>query len=281
MKELSNIFRALRIKDWIKNVVIFFPVIFSGKILEFQINDYRFFLLNIFNFCLLTSIVYIFNDIQDKDYDSLNKYKKNRPIASGSLSTLNAYKASLFLLLLIIFNYLFFRLSFIEYYFLYFLNNIFYNFKVKRLNIVNSISISLGFLIRLFYGSQLGVVPLEPWLVSLVFLGSFLLSLIKKLSDKIMKTNTRDHLKLENKFINFSIISMITIYLLHFYISLEFSFTNQVISVLIFSTSLLIIKDNIKKISHSVDTIYILTSDKKFIFFIVLWFSHYYFVRYL
>ena len=281
MKKLLTIFRALRIRDWIKNVVIFFPLIFSGKILEFQINDYRFFLLNILNFCLLTSIVYIFNDIKDKDDDSLNKYKKNRPIASGSLGTLNAYKVSLFLFILIIFNYLFFRLSFIEYYFLYFFNNIFYNFKIKRLDIVNSFSISLGFLVRLFFGSQLGAVPLEPWLVSLVFFGSFLLSLIKKLSDKIMKTNARNHFKLEKKFINFSIICMITIYLLHFYISLEFSFINQVISVLIFSTSLFIIKNNIKKINHSVDTIYILTADKRFIFLIVLWFSHYYFVRYL
>ena len=43
-------------------------------------------------FCLMSSVVYLFNDIQDQEYDRLHPIKKARPIASGSLGVKNAYQ---------------------------------------------------------------------------------------------------------------------------------------------------------------------------------------------
>ena len=283
-KMLDKIFlilKILRVRDWLKNIVILFPIVFSGKIITFNIDQYIELIINFINFSLLTSTIYIFNDINDKQEDALNQYKKTRPIASGQISTSFAFATIAFLFFVIFSNFLIFDLNFLEFYFFYIFNNILYNFYLKKINILNSLTIGVGFLIRLYFGGGLNNIRLEPWLISLVFLGAFSLSLIKKLSDKKESNEVEGLLIQDNMFINLSFVSMVLIYILHFYISVEFTILNQLISISLFSISLFLIKVNIKRIKHSVDTIQILTNDINFLFILFLWFSHYYFCRYL
>ena len=82
---MTNYISLLRIKDWLKNVVIIFPLLFSGFILEIEPLDLQKLLIYFVSFCLLTSVVYIFNDIRDLEEDKLNPSKQRRPLASGVL----------------------------------------------------------------------------------------------------------------------------------------------------------------------------------------------------
>jgi decaprenyl-phosphate phosphoribosyltransferase len=281
LKRIQLLFQIIRVRDWAKNIVILFPLIFSGKVLSFKVEQSSEILINISSFLLLTSIVYILNDIKDIPQDALNPHKSKRPIASGEVSVAHALVIVICLLSGILINLFLFGFNFLEYYIFYFLNNIIYNFYLKKINIVNSLSIAFGFLIRLFFGAELSNVPLEPWLIVLVLLGTFLLSLIKKLSDKKNMIGVDKLLKQDYLFINSSIICMVIVYTIHFYFSVEFNIINQLISSLLFVLTLLIIRRNIKKITHSIDTFQILSMDSNLIISLFLWFTHYYFYRYL
>ena len=73
--------KLFRVKHYIKNVLIFVPLLFSHQFKNVNL------ILSVFiaflSFSLLSSAIYIFNDIKDKDLDSKHPKKKFRPIASG------------------------------------------------------------------------------------------------------------------------------------------------------------------------------------------------------
>jgi 4-hydroxybenzoate polyprenyltransferase len=76
--------QLLRVHHYIKNFLIFIPLFFSANIL-----NPRYALLSLAGFIafsLLSSIVYIINDLRDRDKDRLHSTKRLRPIASGRVS---------------------------------------------------------------------------------------------------------------------------------------------------------------------------------------------------
>jgi 4-hydroxybenzoate polyprenyltransferase len=80
---LKYIFFSLRPKQWIKNAIIFIPLVFSGNLFSIEklVTTGSIFLL----FCLFCSATYILNDIHDRKADALHPEKRNRPIASGKI----------------------------------------------------------------------------------------------------------------------------------------------------------------------------------------------------
>ena len=81
---MSSILKSLRIRQWTKNIVIFIGIAYSGNALDWLYLQYS---LQVFlAFCLVSSAVYLANDIIDRKRDRLHPQKKYRPIASGKLS---------------------------------------------------------------------------------------------------------------------------------------------------------------------------------------------------
>ncbi|MEG0270409.1 MAG: UbiA family prenyltransferase, partial [Clostridia bacterium] len=85
---MKNILKLMRIKHYIKNLLIFFPLIFACKL-----TDSSMLLTSIIGFCifcLLSSVIYIINDIFDREKDRKHPTKSSRPIASGAVSVQRA-----------------------------------------------------------------------------------------------------------------------------------------------------------------------------------------------
>jgi decaprenyl-phosphate phosphoribosyltransferase len=77
-------FRLLRPQQWIKNLFVFGPLLFSGKFrFESSIESA---LVAFFSFCLVSSATYVFNDLNDVERDRRHPKKRFRPIASGQVS---------------------------------------------------------------------------------------------------------------------------------------------------------------------------------------------------
>lgn len=79
----------MRPYQWVKNIIIFFPLFFSKKLLEleaFILSSTAFIC-----FILASSIIYIFNDICDINYDKKHPKKKFRPLANNDLKIRDAY----------------------------------------------------------------------------------------------------------------------------------------------------------------------------------------------
>jgi decaprenyl-phosphate phosphoribosyltransferase len=79
---LREYLKLLRVQQWVKNLFIFLPLFFSLRIFRLELLTRAFdaFVM----FCLLSSAVYIFNDLCDAEYDRLHP-KKQRPLASATV----------------------------------------------------------------------------------------------------------------------------------------------------------------------------------------------------
>lgn len=85
---MKNYIKLMRPKHYLKNALIFAPLFFSGQV--FNVEKIIPCIYIFISFCLTASVVYIINDIKDKEKDKLHEIKKNRPIASGKVSVSNA-----------------------------------------------------------------------------------------------------------------------------------------------------------------------------------------------
>ena len=85
----------MRPQEWVKNVLVFAGLLFSGKVDEIaQVGDAT---LTFVAFCAISSAGYLFNDLHDAPYDRLHPEKRQRPIASGELASSTAVIAAIVL----------------------------------------------------------------------------------------------------------------------------------------------------------------------------------------
>jgi 4-hydroxybenzoate polyprenyltransferase len=85
--------RALRPQEWIKNLLVFAGVLFSGRL--DQSGALADAVITFAAFCAVSSAGYLFNDIRDRDHDRHHPEKRNRPIASGALAVGTAFTVAI------------------------------------------------------------------------------------------------------------------------------------------------------------------------------------------
>ena len=90
---LRALLKTMRLRQWTKNVFIFAALVFDKQLLH--PNSFLRTLAGFALFCLISSSVYIFNDLADVEADRQHPEKKNRPIASGKLSVSAAWIAGI------------------------------------------------------------------------------------------------------------------------------------------------------------------------------------------
>ena len=98
VKLLKTLIKLARVKHWLKNFLIFLPLIFSGSLTNLKL--FALTLIAFFLFSFVSSVVYILNDINDIENDRKHPQKKNRPLASGAISIKYAYIFLIILLLI-------------------------------------------------------------------------------------------------------------------------------------------------------------------------------------
>lgn len=184
MKNISSVFvyiKLLRPKQWLKNLMIYFPSFLSGEILSlFKPSA----LLPFAAFCLASSASYIINDCKDLAHDLHHPDKKKRPIASGQISIRSGYYTVVLLLFAAsIFSYSV-SIEFCKYLCLYLLTSLTYTFYLKNIVLLDILGITTGFLIRLAAGGIAFAITVSNWLFLCVFLLSLFLSAGKRLSEK-------------------------------------------------------------------------------------------------
>jgi len=178
---IKNYLQLLRVQQWIKNLFVFVPLLFSMHL--FEADYFLSSLKGFFMFCLASSFIYIINDIIDLEADAVHPKKKYRPLPSGKISKQNAWIVSIFILLLLVgfvffsnFNFLFLLLGFL-------LLNIFYSLYFKHIVILDVFSIAAGFSIRVLGGAAIISVPISSWLILTTMFISLFLGVMKRHSE--------------------------------------------------------------------------------------------------
>lgn len=192
---IKDYIKLIRPKHYLKNILIFLPLIFSGHF--FNVELLKISLFGFFSFCMAASTIYIVNDIKDREKDKMHDIKKNRPIASGKISVKKAVVLSIITFIIaMFFQFLTQKIFGFIFVVLYVIMNIAYSFKLKDIPLIDISIIVIGFLIRVLYGAYLINVEVSNWLLLTVISISFYLALGKRRNEiKKNGSNSRKVLK--------------------------------------------------------------------------------------
>jgi len=172
---------SLRPRQWAKNVLVFAGVIFGGQLLD-RVSLVRA-AVAFTVFCLLSSGVYLVNDVVDREADLRHPVKARRPIAAGALPLSAAVTAALLLLAGGLGAAVAMDGAFGEIAFLYVLLMALYVGALKHVVLLDVAVIATGFVLRAWAGAVVVHVPASRWLLVLTVLLSLFLSLSKRRSE--------------------------------------------------------------------------------------------------
>lgn len=185
---ISNLIVLIRPHQYVKNLFIFMPMFFVGQManIDLLVNA----LIAFIAFSLSASAVYILNDYRDVEDDRLHPTKKNRPLASGSVSSQTALVMMGLLAISGLGLMASLSIEAAAILIAYIGLNLAYSFKLKHVAIIDVVIISTGFVLRLFIGSQVTSIPLSMWIVIMTFLLALFLALAKRRDDVLIFLDT-------------------------------------------------------------------------------------------
>jgi 4-hydroxybenzoate polyprenyltransferase len=176
---LKALIKAMRLRQWTKNGFVFFALIFDKQL--FLLAPFVRTLEGFFLFCLISSAVYLLNDISDIEADRQHPEKKHRPLASGKLPIGMAQGAAFILALTSLSLGYLLEPVFAGILALYFVINLLYSRWLKHVPILDVLIISSGFVLRVAGGVALITVErFSPWLYMLTILFSLYIGLGKR-----------------------------------------------------------------------------------------------------
>ncbi len=171
--------KTMRPRQWTKNGFVFFALIFDKQL--FQLEAFLRTLGGFALFCLISSVVYIINDIADIEADRKHPEKKKRPLPSGKLPVRVAWAAAIGLTVIVLPLGWLLSPAFAGVLAAYLVLNLAYSKWLKHIPIVDVLVIAAGFVLRVHSGVTLiEVERFSPWLYVVTTLGSLYLGFGKR-----------------------------------------------------------------------------------------------------
>ena len=174
----------MRPSQWVKNIILFLPLFFAQEI--GALDRLQNVALLFAGFCMLTSGVYVFNDLMDAAEDRLHPAKRFRPIAARKVSPAEAAGFMLLLYGISAVCFSFIQTSSNLIWLLaggYILLNLAYTLYLKQVQIIDVMIVACGFIIRLEAGATAGDIELSHWLIIMTFILSLFLAFAKRRDD--------------------------------------------------------------------------------------------------
>jgi 4-hydroxybenzoate polyprenyltransferase len=175
---LKHLFKSMRPKQWTKNAFIFSGLVFSRNLF---VADKLIATLQVtILFCLLSSSMYLVNDVLDRDKDRLHERKRLRPIAAGLVTAAQAVAvATLLAVVSLVWAYaLGLWVGIIAT--TYLVQTCLYSLYFKRIVLVDIFVVSLGFVLRVLVGGVAIHVAISPWLLITTIMLALFLALAKR-----------------------------------------------------------------------------------------------------
>lgn len=178
-----QILRTIRPRQWLKNLAVFAVPVLNGAFFDPEIFTKS--TLAFIAFTFLASGTYLLNDLVDAPRDRLHPIKKNRPIASGKLpvgiaviTMILAYGIGLYMSFVSLGTYFGIIGT------LYLLIQVVYSFVVRNVIILDALTVSVGFILRVFAGGVATSLSVSSWLILTTIGLSLLLAFGKRRSEK-------------------------------------------------------------------------------------------------
>jgi 4-hydroxybenzoate polyprenyltransferase len=191
--------KAMRPKQWIKNVLVFAAFVFTLNDRWRPFTPVMWSLLlratgALAIFSLISSSIYLLNDVRDVEKDRQHPTKRHRPVAAGSLPASVAVVVALLLMPAGVLAA--YRLSpaFAGIVGAYLVMQFAYIFFLKELVLLDVFVLALGFVMRAVSGAVVIGVDISPWLYIVTLLGSLFLGLCKRRNELlVMEGRAHEH----------------------------------------------------------------------------------------
>lgn len=171
---IYGLLRTLRPRQWVKNVFVFAALVFDQKLTDWPLLVRTIFAFILF--CMISSTVYIINDLADVEKDKLHPKKQRRALPSGQLQPWFAVVAAVAILVVCLPLSFWLDPMFGLIILSYLLINLAYSFVLKNIVIVDVMVVAAGFVLRVLAGVVVAEAErFSPWLyVCMLFLALFL-----------------------------------------------------------------------------------------------------------
>jgi 4-hydroxybenzoate polyprenyltransferase len=175
---LAGLVVSLRPSQWTKNLFVFAGLLFGKQLFEpgaVAVSCAAFAI-----FCVLSGVVYLVNDVADRDADRRHPLKSRRPIASGELSPRVAMAAAVVLGAAALACAYLLRPAFALVALAYVVLLVGYSARLKHIVIIDALTIAIGFVLRAVSGAVAIAVPISHWLLVCMVLLALFLALSKR-----------------------------------------------------------------------------------------------------
>jgi len=182
---IISLLKTMRPKQWIKNIVLFAPLVFDVKL--FNLHYLAQTLAGFVLLCLVSGTVYLINDLADIEKDRQHPKKRNRPLASGQVSGSAAVIAAIVIPLVSLPLGFLLHPVFGGILIGYLLLQIAYSFWLKNVVIIDVMVIAAGFLLRVAAGVPLvDTERFSPWLYICMALLALLIGFGKRRHELVL-----------------------------------------------------------------------------------------------
>jgi 4-hydroxybenzoate polyprenyltransferase len=179
-----SLLTSLRPEQWTKNLVVFAGLLFGLKLFDLRavVDTAAAFAI----FCALSGVVYLVNDVADRDRDRRHPFKKYRPIASGALSPATAIAAAIGLGVVAVAASFWMspKLGIVAAAYLTLMG--LYSGSLKHIVIIDVLALAMGFVLRAVAGAVVINVPISQWLLACTILLALFLALSKRRHELVL-----------------------------------------------------------------------------------------------
>lgn len=176
--------RAIRVHQWLKNLLLFVPMLGAHHFTLAAISSC---VLGFFSFSLCASSVYVMNDLVDLGRDRLHPTKRRRPFAAGTVPVLHGLVmvplllgAAVVLALLVSSS---FSVKFMAVLGVYYVITVAYSLWLKRLMMIDIVVLACLYGLRLLAGGAAASVPLSAWLALFALFLFTMLATVKRCTE--------------------------------------------------------------------------------------------------
>lgn len=210
MVSTGTIVNFIRVRQWYKNVIIFLPLVFALKF--FITQEFLLTILGFIALSVMSSAMYVRNDIKDIEQDRSHPLKKQRSLPAGHVNVKQAWAIFGILLTtgfgIAVFLNMYFALLLV----VFFVNTEIYSRWTKNILFLDAFAIGINFIIRAISGIVLLHTPLSPWIILGVFFVALFLAFTKRKAELItLEENAHEHRLTLKDYSLFSLNTALTI----------------------------------------------------------------------
>ncbi len=182
ISRLAALNRALRTYQWVKNVLLFVPMLMAHEVMDARLWGQA--TLGFVAFSLCASFGYVVNDLVDREADRQHPAKRHRPFASGALSPAFGYALAP-VLLVAAFAIAFVALpaAFLVALAVYLAATLAYSFAMKRQPVLDVMVLAGLYTLRILAGGAATSVPVSEWLLAFSMFFFLALALVKRFAE--------------------------------------------------------------------------------------------------